>query len=264
MKVWTAFSRMPDRGHASTGTLKINAEIEQALIPSFLTEAVVAGWWLTALSLEDDSRCHWLLLIRLAEAALLCAANYADSGEYEAAGDLLVNPREVLVHRLQDGFTTIKHRHATLSEQFGLNNGQRAISLKRFCADNCLEISKPPLLPLMQQVLHDSGRVSRFFLRRLADVQRRIADTLAFLAAWQISDSVDLWRQLQAASKAERMFVESQLCRLDTSIFDRIGKDLRCSLADPDYRSLFLARPSLADHKSKQALPAGAPTPAAS
>ena len=36
---------------------------------------------------------YWLTYVRIREAALLCAGNYADNGEYQAAGDLLVNPQ---------------------------------------------------------------------------------------------------------------------------------------------------------------------------
>ena len=45
-----------------------------------------------------NGKFYWLTLARLNELTLLCAGNYADNFEFTAAGDLLVNPRCILVH----------------------------------------------------------------------------------------------------------------------------------------------------------------------
>jgi hypothetical protein len=206
-----------------------------------MTEKTVESWWSQAVQLKGDSPSYWLLLVRIAEAALLCAGNYADNCEYEAAGDFLVNPREILVHRRSDGHSEAKNRHGRLSRQFGLEGAEHHNSLKRFSAGMDVEITKPPLLPHMARVLRESGCISRFFIQRIEELQRRIADSLAFLAAWRIFDSIELWRRLEASSPRERAFAESHLCRFDGVVFNRIGADLRRSLAKPDGRSPFLA-----------------------
>jgi hypothetical protein len=112
------------------------------------------------------------------------------------------------------------------------------------------------LLPHMTQVLRGPACISPAYLQRLEEGQCRIADTLAFLAAWQIFDSAQLCRRLQTSSAQERVFAESHLCRFDTKVFHRIGKDLRRSLADPDYESAFLAWPHRSGNGLKQTAPA--------
>ena len=137
--------------------------MERAVSPHLMTERSVESCWSQARQLKGDGPSYWLLLVRLAEAALLCAGNYADNCEYEAAGDFLVNPREIIVHRRGDGRSTTKNRHGRLSEQFGLEGVERHRSMKRFSAGVCLEITKPPLLPHMAQVLGESGCISQSY-----------------------------------------------------------------------------------------------------
>jgi len=231
---------MPGAEQTLESTTRINAELEGAASAHLMTEKIVERCWSQARQLTGDGPSHWLLLVRIAEAALLCAGNYADNCEYEAAGDFLVNPREIIVHRRGDSRSTTKNRHGRLSEQFGLEGVERLNSLKRFSAGVCLEITKPPLLAHMTQVLRESERIATQYLQRLEEAQCRIADTLAFLAAWRVFDSAQLCRRLQASSARERVFAESHLCRFDARVFHRIGTDLRQSLAEPDYRSSFL------------------------
>ena len=56
--------------------------------------------WLDELEMQNNEKnpVYWLLLVRLNELALLCAGNYADNCEFSAAGDLLLNPRKMMVH----------------------------------------------------------------------------------------------------------------------------------------------------------------------
>jgi hypothetical protein len=128
--------------------------------------------------------------------------------------------------------------------------------MKAFAASVCLEITKPPLLAHMTQVLKKSERISPEYLKRLEEGQRRIADTLAYLAAWRVSDSAELWRRLQESSVREKVFAESNLCRFDAQVFHRIGADLRRSLAEPAFRSLFLAGFRWGENAVKRAAPA--------
>jgi hypothetical protein len=232
--------QMPAARHCLESIARINAELEHEVVACLMNEGVIERWWSRACRLGGDCPGYWLLMAQLAEAALICAGNYADNCEYEAAGDLLVNPREILIHPRGEGRSTAKNRHGRLSEQFGLEVAEGHNSLKLFSAGMRLETSKPPLLPWMTQVLRSSERISTEYLQRLEDAQRRIADTLAFLAAWRVFDSAELWRRLQESSARERVFAEFHLCRFDARVFHRIGTDLRRSLAEQDYRSPFL------------------------
>jgi hypothetical protein len=256
MFVGSSFRHIPEAKQTSEFITRINAELEWTASPHLMTEKSVESCWSQARRLKADSPSYWLLLTRLTEAALLCAGNYADNCEYEAAGDFLVNPREILVHQRRDGRSTAKNRHGRLSEQFGLEGVEGPNSMKAFAAGVCLEITKPPLLAHMTQVLKKSERISPEYLQRVEEGQRRIADTLAYLAAWRVSDSAELWRRLQESSVRDRVFAESNLCRFDAEVFHRLGADLRRSLAEPAFRSPFLAGFRWGEHGVKRTSPA--------
>lgn len=256
MVVGSCFRRIPEAEQILEFITRINAELERTASPHLMTEKSVESCWSQARRLKADSPSYWLLLVRLAEAALLCAGNYADNCEYEAAGDFLVNPREILVHQRAAGRSTVKDRHGRLSEQFGLGGVEGLNSMKTFAASVCLEITKPPLLAHMTQVLKKSERISPEYLKRLEESQRRIVDTLACLAAWRVSDSAELWRRLQESSVRDRIFAESNFCRFDAQVFHRVGADLRRSLAEPAFRSPFLAGYRWGENAVKRTSPA--------
>jgi len=218
----------------------MNEQIERNVTLNLTHETMIEQWWTDARRRKDDGPAHWLLLARIAEVALLCAGNYADNCEIEAAGDFLVNPREIIIREKQSGRTVIKNRHGRLSTQFGLGGSERKMALKRFFSGVALEVTKLPLLPQMAQVLADSGCISSFYLNRFKTGRRQIADTLTFLAAWPVSDVIELKQRLEAATPQEREFVESCLCRFDLRVFHQIGTDLRYSLEEPGLRSAFL------------------------
>lgn len=221
----------------------INAELEKMGSPLLLTEESLERCWVRALELKEDCASTWLLLVRLAEAALLCAGNYADHCEFRAAGDLLVNPREIIVRPRCSGRAIIKDRHGRLTEQLAFASAHPFETQKRPSTAFDLEVTRMPLLPHMTQILKESGRVARCYIRRLEEGQIKVADTLSFLSAWQIVDSADLWRRLTATPTPDRAFVESRLCRFDMRIFERIGADLTQSLMDPNGLSPFLSPP---------------------
>ena len=247
MSVWGGSSsiRMGGPEHALDCIVRINAEMEREVALHLMNEKTIERCWSHASRLEGDCpRDYWLLVARLAEATLLCAGNYADNCEFEATGDLLVNPREIIVHSRKGGQSTTKHRHGRISVQFTPAGVTRKEQMKSFSANISLETTGPPLLPHMTRVLRKSGFISKFYLRRLEECQRRIADALAFLSAWHIFESAELFRRLEASSPRERAFAESQLCRFDARVFHQIGVDLRRSLAEPGYPSPFLTEAS--------------------
>jgi hypothetical protein len=224
---------------------RISTEVERKDAPHLLNEKIIERCWSHASRFESGCpRGYWLLVARLTEATLLCAGNYADSGEFEATGDLLVNSREIIVHSRNGGQSAVKRRHGRISSQFISTGVVRKEQMNTFYARISLETTKPPLLPHMTQVLKRSGFISQFYLRRLEECQRQIAATLGFLSAWSIFDAAELFRRLEASSPRERAFVESQLCRFDARVFYQIGADLRRILAEPGYPSPFLTEAS--------------------
>jgi hypothetical protein len=220
--------------------LRIDRQLAEGASTFLLNEHAIESLWETALRLKCGGPWYWLLLARLAEAALLCAGHYADSCEYRAAGDFLVNPREIRVIDRRSGSSAIKNRHGRLSEQFGMEGDDRKGRLKEFAGSMLLETTKLPLLPHMALALRASGCISEDYLQRLELKQCRIAGTLAFLAAWRIENAAELWRRMLTAPAGEREFVESNLCRFNRRTFQRLGTDLHRSLTAPDYQSPFL------------------------
>ena len=225
---------------------RISTEVERKDALHLLNEEIIERCWSHASRFESGCpRGYWLLVARLTEATLLCAGNYADSCEFEATGDLLVNPREIIVHSRNGGQSAVKRRHRRISSQFVPTGVVRKEQMKSFYSRISLETTILPLLPHMTQVLKECGFISQFYLRRLEDCQRKIADTLGFLSAWSIFDAAELFRRLEASSPRERAFVESQLCRFDARVFHQIGVDLQRSLAEPNYLSPFLTDASI-------------------
>jgi hypothetical protein len=220
---------------------EIDAELERKVESGLTNEQLIERCLFGATSLETTGRSYWLILMRLAEAALLCAGNYADNCEYKAAGDFIVNPREILIYRKTGGSPMIKKRHGRLSEQFGVEGGERLRWMKLFRSSFFLKVTKPPLLQHLTKTLRESAWISRDYIHRLEQGQQHIARTLAFLAAWRISDSEELYRRLKVDPEKERTFAESHLCRFDTRVFHQIGASLRRCLAVPDATSPFLA-----------------------
>jgi hypothetical protein len=219
---------------------QVNHELERGVSSRLLDECTIEGHWASVCDLDWECSAYWLLMARIAEATLLCAGNHADNCEYRAAGDLLVNPREIGIHDVHGSWHITKNRHGRLSDQFMKDGSDRRMWMRDFGALNHLEVTKPPLLPHMAQVLRGSRRISEEYLERFQKMQCRIADTLAFTAAWRLKDSADLWRRMETCSAAEREFALSNLCRFDTGVFQQIGRDLRQAMLRSDHRSPLL------------------------
>lgn len=218
---------------------RMNAEIDTMAASFTINERMLENWLVDIEKIEDDLPVYWLLLVRLTETALLCAANYADNCQFEAVGDLLANPREIVVYSLADGSSEVKNRHGRLSDQFPIDGIHRRDWMRQFSTQMLLKTTKLPLIPYLGQVLRCSGRISPAYLKRLEESQCRIVETLTFLAAWRIPNLAELWQRLHGSS--ERDFLESNLCRFDSQIFHQIGICLKQSMEDPDYQSPFLA-----------------------
>ena len=232
---------MNDSGQVLGCIARISAEIEREVSLHLLNEKIIEKCWSQASQLEGCCPIsYWLLVARIAEATLLCAGNYADNCEFEATGDLLVNPREIIIHSGNGGQSIAKRRHGRISAQFVPTGVVRKEQMKSFYSRISLETTIQPLLPHMTQVLKECGFISQFYLRRLEDCQRQIADTLGFLSALRVFDAAELFRRLEASSPRERAFVESQLCRFDAQVFHQIGEDLQRNLVEPNYSSPFL------------------------
>lgn len=206
---WISFNRKLDE---EAGTLPNEASLEKRL--DELMEIKIA-----------DRRIFWLTLARIAELALKLAGDYADTGEFQAAGDLLVNPRRIDVYLRGQSDPVIKHRHGALSDQFAqaIGTEKPVVWLGR---ETFPHIRTAALLPFLERMLAASGLISPDYLAGLRQRMCKIADTVAFLMAWQIGDSTRLYRRMQAMAPDERANIKARLCNFDRCHFHAMGDDI--------------------------------------
>ena len=93
----------------------------------------------------------------MTELTLYCAGNYADSLHFTEAGDLLVNPRLVLVTGARNGRVYAKERHKKMSEQFRSLIGAGEDPVLWLKKEMTPQIREEALLPeLLGRMKHDS------------------------------------------------------------------------------------------------------------
>jgi hypothetical protein len=226
-----------------------NASLEEEGTQSNLTEGFIESKLREPDQMDSDfsgnGEIYWLTYARLFELALLCAGNYADHFEFAAAGDLLVNPRLILIHFKCGCNAVKKDRHRKLTEQFRYVAGKREAVVTWLKQETVPEIVEKPLLTHMHEQMSRSGYLSEEYLDLVERRMERIADAIGFLASWHLTAESAFYLQVQGASPSEKSFIESNLCRFDKEIFFELGQDL-CNLAvDPCHKSRFIGRRSM-------------------
>lgn len=145
--------------------------VNEAMLEAFLAELEECG--------EPSSAGYWLTAARIFERALLCLGDYADAGEFRAAGDLLVNPRRVEVYVRGETMPRVKPRHGGVSAHFG-GGACRAEALGWFRRETLVRVSRPPLLPDLFGRLRDSERFRMDYLESGDRRMKRAASAMAF------------------------------------------------------------------------------------
>jgi hypothetical protein len=226
-----------------------NASLEEDPAPSNLNEGFIESKLYELEQIELDSsgtgEIYWLTYARFFELALLCAGNYADHFEFAAAGDLLVNPRLILIHFKSGCKAVKKDRHRKLTEQFRYLAGKREAVVTWLKQETVPEIAESPLLAHMHEQMARSGYLSNEYLDLVDCRMKRITDAIRFLASWHLVDSSAFYLRVQCASPSEKSFIESNLCRFDKEIFFELGQDFRKLAVDPYQKSRFLRHHSL-------------------
>ena len=226
-----------------------NDSLEENSSPSNLNEEFLESNLRELEQIKQDRpevhEIYWLTYARLFELALLCAGNYADHFEFAAAGDLLVNPRLILVHFKRGWHAVKKNRHRKLTEQFQHVSGKRDAVVRWLKEETVPEIVEKPLLVHMHEQMACSGYLSKEYLRLIEHRMERIADAIGFLASWHFVDTSSFYLRVHCASPAARSFIESNLCRFDKENFFKLGRDFRRLAADPYEKSRFISRRSI-------------------
>ena len=221
--------------------LLFNRILEEQSAPARLNESFLLDK-LRELELHEgwNPPVFWLSMARLTELALVCAGNYADAAEYEAVGDLLVNPRRILVHVAGRSEPLTKKRHTPLTEQFRDKAGDRARVIFWLKKETALEIKEAPLLPVLYQRLQSSGFLAASHLDEVKTRMKRIADTVGFVAAAPCPPHLDFSRFVYQLSDRDRDIVETGLCRFDRRRFDELGREITRLLSFPHYQGGYL------------------------
>jgi hypothetical protein len=195
--------------------------------------------------LEDsgafDRSFYWLVMARIFELALFCAGNYADNCEFSAAGDLLVNPRKILIYIKGHGKPLRKKRHGRLSELLAPANQSMATFIGWFKKNAILEVGHKALLDDLFNKLETSGRINSAYLADMKKRMNKIADTVGFLASGQITCAEQLIERMRQASPETKKFFKAGLCHFDKGMFNFIGEEIRRLKNKPGYHSPLLA-----------------------
>jgi hypothetical protein len=222
------------------GLWVLNAELDRLSVPYQINESLIEAF-LNALERRNCSHpAYWLMTARLTELTLICAGHYADHCEFCAAGDLLFNPRKIIVHDRTHPGGWIKMRHGRLSTQVaarGADVGNAPAQLQKIVK---LEIVKPALLSHLTDKMNRSRCMAADYLESVRTRSQKIADTIGFLCAGSYNRMEDLYGCLKGAPPKNRRFIRDHLCLFDRRRYDRIGHDIRMLHRDPNHGSVFL------------------------
>jgi hypothetical protein len=221
--------------------LVLNDFLDKTASPSSLNETLLER---LLSQLDETARArdslYWLTMARINELALFCAGNYADTCELVLVGDLLVNPRRVLVHVKGQSRPVVKERHTPLSRQFGRVAETRGGVIEWVKTQTVSEITVEALVPELYSRLAACGQMTESYLASIRERKTKIAKLTGLLACSPCKDGKHLFQWLETASAADREFMEASFCRLGLTGFFEMGRDVRRLVRDPSHKSRFL------------------------
>jgi hypothetical protein len=220
--------------------LILNETLDDLQVPHGVNEQAIESYLqiLEAFAATDQP-VYWLAMSRLLELSLICAGHYADNCEFSAAGDLLVNPRIVFIHRNGEPHPLVKHRHGRLTDQLNKKGACRESVLSHLRNDVRVEVVAPALLPYLLERIEQSCHIASWYLYDVQERMKKIADTIGFLSAWSLSRFEVLHHRLQGMSSKTRRFVSNHQCNFDASYFVRLGREIPRIIGNPEKYSEF-------------------------
>ena len=206
----------------------LNRRMDGLRIPYDVNEATIRLILAEADRFQGQgSPVYWLTVARIAELALIVAGEYADGCEFQAAGDLLVNPGKIYIHLKGGREPVAKNRHQKLSEQLGSLVPPEGNFIEWFRGNVSLEMAEKALIPELCDRVEKAPMIHSDFANRLRRRAEKVAAAIGFLSAWQIEDAGQLHEKLRKASDRTRDWVKSNLCGFDQGLFYGIGRDIR-------------------------------------
>ena len=189
-----------------------------------------------------QGRLYWLSLARINELAVICAGNYADNCEFSLVGDLLLNPRLILIHVRGRRQPIVKKRHTPLTEQFSHMAATKGGVIDWLKNQTIVETRRQALLPHLLGRMKDSGLFCDSHMTSIETREKQVADLSAQLACRSFENPSSVVTWLRKASPSDRDFMESGLCGFDFRRFDLLGEELQRTAEYPAYESTFLKR----------------------
>ena len=223
--------------------LILNEAIDHLNVPYDVNEQTIENFLQNLKAFETTPQpAYWLMMARLFELSLILTGHYADNCEFSAAGDLLVNPREVLIHRKGYPYPLRKPRHGRLTEHLNQKETCRKIVLFLAKHDVTVEVAQPAVLPYLYGLMESSCQIASWYLHEAQERMKKIADTIGFLSAWSLSKFEVLHHRLQKMTSKTSRFVADHQCNFDTHYFARIGREIHKLIENPKEHSEFLSQ----------------------
>jgi hypothetical protein len=170
---------------------------------------------------------YWLTLARITELTLLCAGTYPDNGELAAAGDLLVNPRLILIHVRGEREPLVKERRGSVVAQL-CHRVPRAGGMVEWLKGNTwVEIDKEPLLPHLHRRLVQSRLIYKSYLDSVDRRMRRVAEGMISLASRHLPERRHVHEHADYLTRREHEFRRANLCRFERGLFLELGEKIR-------------------------------------
>ncbi len=231
----TALTAARRAGSSDRETLvRLNEDLERHAAPTRLNERFLES---RVEALEgtgcDPGPIYALTLARLIELTLLCAGSYAGNGCPAEVGDLLFNPRLILVHIRGRERPVIKERHTPLTVQFAREADSRDDVIAWLRSNTFLETVKKPLLPHLTERFETCHAHPETYLDSVRERTTRVVEVTGWLSSAGIPHERDLHEWIARLSDSDREMLERRLCRFGRSTFDAQGREIRRRLQDP-------------------------------
>ncbi len=223
-------------------TLILNEALDNLHVPYEVNEQTIEKFLHSLEAYNTTDRpVYWLVMARLFELSLICAGHYADNCEFSAAGDLLVNPRKILIHRKGYPHPLVKQRHGRLTEQLNKEKKCRELVLFQVKHEVRVEVAKPAILPYLFEQMERSCQIAPWYLYDAQERMKKITDTIGFLSACSLSKFEVFHNRMQKMSAKTRRFVAYHQCNFDTCYFVRLGREIPRIIGNPKGYSEFFS-----------------------
>ncbi|MCP4119926.1 MAG: hypothetical protein GY737_31935 [Desulfobacteraceae bacterium] len=165
-------------------------------------------------------------LSRLTELTLFCAGNYANNNCITEVGNLMINPRLILIHIKGEQFPVKKERYTPLSIQFANRATENCSVFEWLKFNTIIETVKEPILPYLLKLLKETG-CSREYIDSVKKQMNMIVELLSYLSMARIPKETNIEDWKSSLEKNDRIMMEDLFYRFDKTVFYDLGEKIR-------------------------------------